>query len=127
MTARYRAEQVGSLLRPQEILDAHAAQARGDMSMEQLRRMEDEAILKAIEVQKQAGIEVFSDGEFRRASWAGEFAAAMEAGYVSADPPISFQWRMPDGTERAPEFVMQDIRTMVGQGNIVIGEKLKQR
>jgi 5-methyltetrahydropteroyltriglutamate--homocysteine methyltransferase len=107
------------------VLDAHAAQARGEITTEQLRQIEDDAILEAIELQKQAGIEVFSDGEYRRASWAGEFAASMD-GYVEAEPPIPFHWRMPDGGER-PEFVMQDLRTMVGQGNIVIGEKLRQR
>ena len=126
MTARYRAEQVGSMLRPKEVLDAHAAQSRGEISMEQLRQIEDEAILTALETQRAAGIEVFSDGEYRRASWAGEFASSMD-GYVNAEPPIPFTWRMPDGKERAPENVMQDIRTMVGQGNIVIGERLRQK
>ncbi len=126
MPARYRAEHVGSLLRPKEVLDAHAAQARGEMSLERLRQIEDEAILRALELQKQAGLEVFSDGEYRRASWAGEFAESMD-GYVEAPPPIPFTWRMQDGSERAPEPVMQDIRTMVGQGNLVIGGRLRQR
>src|SRR5205823_34130 len=89
MTARYRAEHVGSLLRPPEVLEAHAAQSRGEMPLERLREIEDEAILRALELQKAAGLEVFSDGEYRRASWAGEFAASMD-GYVAADPPIQF-------------------------------------
>jgi 5-methyltetrahydropteroyltriglutamate--homocysteine methyltransferase len=114
------------MLRPKEVLDAHAAHGRGEMSTEKLREIEDEAILTALEAQRQAGIEVFSDGEYRRASWAGEFAASMD-GYVDAEPPIPFTWRMPDGKERAPENVMQDIRTMVGQGNIVIGQRLRQK
>src|SRR6266508_6369460 len=126
MTARYRAEQVGSLLRPPEVLEAHAAQREGRMTAAQVREIEDRAILQALELQKQAGIEVFSDGEYRRATWAGEFAESMD-GYVEASPPISFEWRMPDGTERAPEFVMQDIRTVAGQGSRVIGERLRQK
>jgi 5-methyltetrahydropteroyltriglutamate--homocysteine methyltransferase len=126
MTARYRAEQVGSLLRPREVLEAHLAHAQGRMPLEELREIEDQAILQALEVQKQAGIEVFSDGEFRRASWAGGFSDSVD-GYVSGPPPIPFEWRMPDGTERASTEIMQDILTMPGQGNRVVGERLRQR
>ena len=66
MATRYRAEQIGSLLRPPEVLEAHAAHARGELPLERLRQVEDEAILKALELQKQVGIEVVSDGEYRR-------------------------------------------------------------
>jgi 5-methyltetrahydropteroyltriglutamate--homocysteine methyltransferase len=126
MTARYRAEHVGSLLRPREVLDAHLAHAEGRTPMEELREIEDQAVLEALALQKQAGIEVFSDGEFRRASWAGGFSDSVD-GYVSGPPPIPFEWRMPDGTERASSEIMQDILTMPGQGNRVVGERLRAR
>jgi 5-methyltetrahydropteroyltriglutamate--homocysteine methyltransferase len=91
-----------------------------------VREIEDQAILGALDLQKQVGIEVFSDGEYRRASWAADFADAMD-GYVAADPPIPFVWRLADGSERAPEETMRDIRTVAGQGSRVIGERLRQR
>ena len=126
MPAKYRAEQVGSLLRPQEVLDAHEAHAQGRIPLEQLRRVEDDAILKALDMQKQSGIEIFTDGEYRRGNWAGDFPDAMD-GYVEGPPPIPFEWRMPDGTQRAPEEIVRDIRAVPGQGNRVIGERLRQR
>jgi 5-methyltetrahydropteroyltriglutamate--homocysteine methyltransferase len=126
MVARYRAEQVGSLLRPPEVLEAHAAHAEGRIPLHELRRIEDVAILKALDVQRDAGIDVFTDGEYRRSSWAGDFSDSVD-GYVEGEPPIPFEWRMPDGTERAPAETLSDIRALPGQGSRVIGERLHQR
>ena len=74
-TAAYRADQVGSFLRPREVLDAHAALAGGKMDEATVRGIEDEAILQVLDMQRQVGIDVLSDGEFRRSSWAGDFQA----------------------------------------------------
>src|SRR5690349_15957174 len=98
MTTTYRADHIGSLLRPPEVLEAHAAQAKGEITLEQLREVEDKAILMVLELQRQVGIDVLSDGEYRRSSWAGGFPEAVD-GYVSSQPPIAFNWRMPDGGE----------------------------
>ena len=68
MTTTYRADHVGSLLRPREVLDAHAAHARGKISADQLREVEDNAILMVLDLQRQIGIDVLSDGEYRRSS-----------------------------------------------------------
>jgi 5-methyltetrahydropteroyltriglutamate--homocysteine methyltransferase len=125
MTARYRAEQVGSLLRPPDVLEAHVAHAQGRLPLDELRAIEDRAILNALELQRAAGIEVFSDGEYRRSSWAGPFSDAV-AGYVPGPPPIPFEWRMPDGSERASAEIMRDITPIPGQGNVVVGERLRQ-
>ncbi|HEU0166797.1 MAG TPA: cobalamin-independent methionine synthase II family protein [Chloroflexota bacterium] len=69
MSARYRADQVGSLLRPKALLDARAAHENGELSDEQLRTAEDQAILAAIDMQRAAGVDVYVDGEFRRKSY----------------------------------------------------------
>jgi 5-methyltetrahydropteroyltriglutamate--homocysteine methyltransferase len=66
---QFRADHIGSLLRPQALLDARAAHAAGALSLEALRQVEDEAILRVLELQRQAGLKIFSDGEFRRTSW----------------------------------------------------------
>ncbi|WP_426502237.1 cobalamin-independent methionine synthase II family protein [Dactylosporangium sp. McL0621] len=69
MTTQFRAEHVGSLLRPQALLDARAAHAKGDVSDERLRELEDEAALAAIALQRDAGVEVFTEGEVRRGTF----------------------------------------------------------
>src|SRR5689334_25394164 len=97
MTAAYRADHVGSLLRPLEVLEARAARAEQRISPEELRAIEDRAILLVLDLQRQVGLDVLSDGEYRRSSWAGDFADAVD-GYVSVAPPVAFDWRMPDGT-----------------------------
>ena len=59
----YRADQVGSLLRPAPLLDARAAFDRGELSRETLRQVEDRAIDTALDLQREVGLDVYSDGE----------------------------------------------------------------
>ena len=65
----YHAEHVGSLLRPPWLLEARSADKQGRLGAGRLRELEDRAALEAIELQRQAGIEVFTDGEVRRDTW----------------------------------------------------------
>src|SRR5581483_4634017 len=126
MATTYRADHVGSLLRPPEVLEAHAAHAQGTISADQLREVEDKAILMVLDLQRQIGLDVLSDGEYRRSSWAGGFPEAVE-GYVSSEPPIAFNWRMPDGIEReTAESVQAVIRSVPQQAGRVIGQKIRQ-
>ena len=97
MATMYRADHVGSFLRPQEVLDAHEQFGAGKISEEQMREIEDAAILKVLDLQKRSGIEIFTDGEYRRSGWAGEFPASVD-GYVNAEVPIRLDWRLPDGS-----------------------------
>ena len=71
MAESYRADHVGSLLRPAELLEARASQQAGRQSLDQLRGIEDRAILQALEMQRQVGMDVFSDGEYRRSWFSG--------------------------------------------------------
>ena len=66
----YRAEQVGSLLRPPELLRAREDRAAGKITLEELRLVENVAILDALEMQREVGIDLFTDGELRRGGWA---------------------------------------------------------
>src|SRR5438094_28153 len=94
MPARYRAEQVGSLLRPAELLQARAAFAESKISLEELRAKEDQAIAQALEKQRQIGIDIFSDGEMRRGSWLTDMADAVE-GFVPQR--VELDWKGPGG------------------------------
>jgi 5-methyltetrahydropteroyltriglutamate--homocysteine methyltransferase len=56
MAMRFRADNIGSLLRPPELLQARAEYREARMNREQLREIEDRSILKALELQKEAGL-----------------------------------------------------------------------
>jgi 5-methyltetrahydropteroyltriglutamate--homocysteine methyltransferase len=74
----YRAEQVGSLLRPDYLLRAREAHVRGELPVEELRGLEDQATLEGLELQRSVGLDIFTDGEFRRSTFQGEFPDALE-------------------------------------------------
>lgn len=69
----YRADHVGSLLRPPRLLAARERFGRGEVSAEALTEAEDEAIGGAVAMQESLGLESATDGEFRRASWHMDF------------------------------------------------------
>src|SRR5271165_2422269 len=94
MTMRFRAEQVGSLLRPPELLAARAAHAEGRLSPEELREVEDHAILDALGKQDELGLDVCTDGEMRRGSWLTDMAEAVE-GFVPERRTVD--WKGPGG------------------------------
>ena len=65
-----RAEVVGSLLQPEQLLEARVALADGRSTRDQLRAIEDDAVLASIALQQQVGLDVITDGEMRRPGWA---------------------------------------------------------
>jgi 5-methyltetrahydropteroyltriglutamate--homocysteine methyltransferase len=69
----FRADHVGSLLRPQELHDARAKAKRGEMSAEALRALQDKHIREAVAKQESVGMEAVTDGEFRRDWWHIDF------------------------------------------------------
>jgi 5-methyltetrahydropteroyltriglutamate--homocysteine methyltransferase len=90
MTDReYRADQVGSLLRPPDLLQARSRFGCGP----QVREIEDAAILAALQRQRDLGIDVVVDGEFRRAAWQTDMADAVE-GFVA--DKVDIEWHGAD-------------------------------
>ena len=94
MPPQYRAEVVGSFLRPPDLLKARAAHAAGQLKPEDLRAAEDRAILSVFEGQRSAGMPVFTDGELRRGSWLTDMAEAVE-GFVT--DKVILDWKGPGG------------------------------
>ncbi|HEY2552751.1 MAG TPA: cobalamin-independent methionine synthase II family protein [Streptosporangiaceae bacterium] len=78
MTVAARVEHVGSLLRPEYLLDARAALARAQISPAQFKAAEDRAVREAIALQEQVGMPVVNDGEMRRESFQAELTAACD-------------------------------------------------
>jgi 5-methyltetrahydropteroyltriglutamate--homocysteine methyltransferase len=75
MKAAHRADQVGSFLRPQELLDARSAEPRDEA---RLRAIEDRHVLRVLGRQQELGFDVFSDGELRRRNFMSDFTEAVE-------------------------------------------------
>ena len=96
MTTPYRADQVGSFLRPPEIIEARYA-ARTDP--ERLRALEDRHILQALEKQRDLGFEIFTDGELRRRNFMSDFTDAV-TGFDFGDT-VARTWQAGSGA-RAP-------------------------
>ena len=94
MPVRYRADQVGSLLRPPELLRARADYGEGRLSLEEFRRIEDQAIVGVLELQRQVGLDVFTDSEYRRGAFLTDMAEAVE-GFIPQK--ILIEWRGPGG------------------------------
>jgi methionine synthase II (cobalamin-independent) len=83
-TPPFRADHVGSLLRPRALLRAREDAARGAISADELRAIEDDAIRDAVRMQEDIGLRSVTDGEFRRGSWHMDFIYQI-AGVQKAD------------------------------------------
>ena len=99
LASRYRADHVGSLLRPPELRQARAAHREGRLSAEALCQAENDAILVALQLQRHVGVDVYTDGEYRRSAFTGDFAAAVEGFTTIAIPQT---WHGPEGEYEAP-------------------------
>ena len=69
----FRADHVGSLLRPAALKDARARREKNEITAEQLKAVEDREIANAIRRQEDVGLKSITDGEFRRAFWNYDF------------------------------------------------------
>jgi 5-methyltetrahydropteroyltriglutamate--homocysteine methyltransferase len=75
--APFRADEVGSLLRPASIKDARAKLEKGEITADELRRVEDIEIEKVVHRQASTGLKLATDGEFRRSWWHFDFLAKL--------------------------------------------------
>jgi 5-methyltetrahydropteroyltriglutamate--homocysteine methyltransferase len=92
----FRADHVGSLLRPPELLEAREAHAAGRLDDEGLKAAEDAAIREVVRMQEKAGLESVTDGEFRRASWHMDFIYSLD-GISKAPGNMSVQFHNAEG------------------------------
>jgi 5-methyltetrahydropteroyltriglutamate--homocysteine methyltransferase len=81
----FRADHVGSFLRPPYLLEARAQAARGEITRQQLRAVEDRAIAEIVRLQEGAGLQGITDGEFRRTYFHVDFLEQL--GGVQAETP----------------------------------------
>ncbi len=103
----FRADHVGSLLRPKALLEARAKFAIGEIARETLRAAEDAAIREVVRLQEEAGLPVVTDGEFRRAVWWGDFIFRIK-GTALGGPDESAAFKAAGGADPgyAPKIVL---------------------
>jgi 5-methyltetrahydropteroyltriglutamate--homocysteine methyltransferase len=116
----YRADHVGSLLRPPELLQARQEYAEGRISEDQLHAVEDAAILKALETEKASGISIYTDGEYRRTGWSGALREVAE-GLVRDTQPAT---RRLLGTWQGPHADLANAGTSTLSG-VAVAERLR--
>ncbi|UFT98052.1 5-methyltetrahydropteroyltriglutamate--homocysteine S-methyltransferase [Radiobacillus kanasensis] len=97
--APFRADHVGSLLRPENLLQAREAYKQGEISEHQLREVETKEIKRIVDKQIEVGLELVSDGEFRRRFWHTDFLEHLNGmeGYV---PEVGYIFHGNEETER---------------------------
>jgi methionine synthase II (cobalamin-independent) len=93
----FRADHVGSLLRPERLLKAREDFAAGNISAEELREVEDDAICDVVKMQQDVGLQSATDGEFRRASWHMDFIYSLD-GISKAEDDMHVEFRNAEGT-----------------------------
>jgi 5-methyltetrahydropteroyltriglutamate--homocysteine methyltransferase len=92
ITTPYRADQVGSLLRPQAIKEARLAHAEGNLDDAGLKSIEDACIKDVVSKQEASGLQVVTDGEFRRSWWHFDFLDGLDGvEMIQTDESLPFQ------------------------------------
>jgi len=120
MTQAFRADQIGSFLRPPNLLAARADHDAGRIDAAQLKAIEDRAILGVLDMQRQVGIDVYSDGEFRRSWFSSAFADSIEGIITDPDATFTPAWQGEYG-EQADATA-----AAIGFGEQMVASKLRQ-
>ena len=114
MRVSYRADHVGSLLRPAELLEARTKVA---VDKDKLREIEDREILRVLGKQKELGFDIFTDGELRRSTFMSDLTDAVEGFDVTSS--VVRTWQIvnpalspspPRILARLPQFLHEDTR-----------------
>lgn len=100
MAAKYRADHVGSLLRPQELLQARADDR---MDRSRLQALEDRHIQRVLARQKELGLRIFTDGELRRLNFMSDFNEGVEG--IEESDNLLRSWQAGGGSSTRPARV----------------------
>lgn len=108
----FRAEQVGSLLRPQELIDARLRHDAGEIDAEELHELENIAIRDVIHLQEDVGLEVVTDGEYRRHTYFSDFFEKMAPLEFDRNAEKGWDYTNQDGTKVGAARVKIDHRIL---------------
>ena len=104
----FRADHVGSLLRPKELLAARERRKRGEITPEALRQAEDAAIRKAVALQERVGLQGVTDGEYRRTYFHVDFLEQLAGVTVKGGMPVKFHSRSEEIEFSPPRLEVSD-------------------
>ncbi|QIG43715.1 5-methyltetrahydropteroyltriglutamate--homocysteine S-methyltransferase [Nocardioides anomalus] len=116
----FRADHVGSLLRPPELLQARERHRAGELDADGLREVEDAAIADAVRLQRDAGLTTATDGEFRRTSWHMDFIYQLE-GVDPTDEKLAVHFRN-SGGDLDFESAALSVHDRVSLGHTIFGD-----
>lgn len=116
----FRADHVGSLLRPTELLRAREEFAEGRISAGELREAEDTAIRDVVRMQEEVGLRAATDGEFRRASWHMDFIYRL-GGIDRAPEDVTVQFHNDEGDLEFTSAALQ-VRNSVALEETIFGD-----
>ena len=119
MPAQYRADNVGSFLRPPELLEARRSAATDP---ERLRAVEDQHILRVLAKQKELGFKIFTDGELRRRNFMSDFTDAVE-GFDLGDG-VSRAWNAGASRDTAVSSVTGIVTAKLRQARPLTGYEM---
>jgi 5-methyltetrahydropteroyltriglutamate--homocysteine methyltransferase len=111
----FRADHIGSLLRPMKLRDAFKQFAAGKIGEAEFRAIQDESIRNVIRLQEEAGLQVVTDGEFRRASYWGRFVSLID-GFVIKQAQFTFHDDHGHETEFTAPHVVDRVRRKASIG-----------
>lgn len=119
-TFKFHGDHVGSLLRPPALLEARRRVEAGMIEPEELREVENEAIAGAVKMQKDAGLTIFTDGEFRRQDFRSGIVDAFD-GFTTKE--VEMPWQSPTGTVTllSTQYIVSDRlkqRRRITQGEV---------
>lgn len=118
----FHADQVGSLLRPDHLLEARGRWRAGEIDRGELRAMEDASIAECARLQEEIGLEAITDGEFRRENWWIDFISAIDGIEVS-DPDTDSPFR--GGQDQGGSYLPKKVTTtgrLSGGGSISVAD-----
>jgi len=98
MSPPFRADHIGSLIRPRELTQAYRARGEGKLSPSEFKKAQDAAVREIVALQEKLGLQVVTDGEFRRASYWSHWIDAIDGLHVGES---LFKFRDERGTEHA--------------------------
>ncbi|MBE7189980.1 5-methyltetrahydropteroyltriglutamate--homocysteine S-methyltransferase [Jatrophihabitans endophyticus] len=116
----FRADHVGSLLRPAALLEARDRHARGELPDDALRAAEDDAIRDVVTLQEGLGLQTATDGEFRRTSWHMDFIYQLQ-GVSRTDEQLEVKMRNASGGTSFTSAALK-VDGKLGVGDAIFGD-----
>jgi 5-methyltetrahydropteroyltriglutamate--homocysteine methyltransferase len=117
----FRADHVGSLIRPQELRDARQAHLEGRLPGEALHALEDRLIREVVAMQERVGLQAVTDGEFRRTSFREVLFESM-AGFSKERVETDFAFAYADGSTRQATPVPKVVSRLQRSGSMAAGD-----